>query len=261
MEKLTLKIEGKGGLIDASSFLTVLRHTLVALRELDRELSDGGESVDWVVGDLKRVNPSFTDFEGIGREGATNPSIVSAFISGVETISTGGVAPRHFTERCLANIRTVASTTCKKIDRIGIKNSSGSFFYIGPSLIEHIDLALGPEFVHERTELEGSLERINVHGSKSEFGIYTPVQKSRATVCYFDPDEAEELGSLIKSRIRVFGEAKYARNGTPVSMTVESWEPIPSDDQLPTLAEMQAMDFRIAGDVDPQELIRRLRGG
>ena len=105
------------------------------------------------------------------------------------------------------------------------------------------------------------LGKITVHKNKSEFCIYDPLTDDEI-VCYFDPSDAEKVGSLVTHRICVYGKGKYNRNEgrkhTIESIKVERWTGPSGEDAIP-IYQLHKAGIKLSSGATSEEIIRKLR--
>jgi hypothetical protein len=59
--------------------------------------------------------------------------------------------------------------------------------------------------------------------------------------CYVPEEKLPEAFAAFRKRVEVSGVIHYRRNGTPISVEVESIEPLPDDDELPSSAAVRGL--------------------
>ena len=107
--------------------------------------------------------------------------------------------------------------------------------------------------------IDGRLEAINVHDQANVFYIYPVIGPTRIK-CHFPSDLREIAVGSVDREIRVSGTLKYkARAPHPHEIEVENLEPLPQDDDLPTLASLRGISPNATNGVPSEIFVRQLR--
>jgi hypothetical protein len=109
--------------------------------------------------------------------------------------------------------------------------ADGKEFFVDEALRQQIDSTLGATRI-AYTSYVGTLERLNVHGSRWSFTIF-PIAGPTRILCYFDQDDLEVIKRLVKKTVTVRGRAVY-RGDIPWPLqirvdSIEAREPAPEN--------------------------------
>ncbi|HTN75101.1 MAG TPA: hypothetical protein VL096_07635, partial [Pirellulaceae bacterium] len=102
---LQLQLTGKASAISADAFVEVLQNILVALKDINREVSEfGSETVEWEIVSTSLNSPLQATIRGGGsrvdRRQDADKSI-AAYVSGMQHLERSNTPPQFFTERSL----------------------------------------------------------------------------------------------------------------------------------------------------------------
>jgi hypothetical protein len=59
--------------------------------------------------------------------------------------------------------------------------------------------------------------------------------------CYMNEDMLPEAFASFRKRVELSGTIHYRKNGTPISIAVQSIMPMPEDDELPSIDDVQGI--------------------
>lgn len=175
-----------------------------------------------------------------------NPTIesgecIDAVTRGVRSIRSGArIIPPGFTNREVRAARTLADLNDDThIQSIALQNGS-SPEPIPKTIVELADAILFREAYKDFGSLEGVIDSLSArHGSSCS--VYEPLLRREIT-CYFQRQEVfEEAISAFRKRVLVGGLVRYAKEGYPTSMVVETIRVFPAEEELPTLEEIRAL--------------------
>lgn len=87
--------------------------------------------------------------------------------------------------------------------------------------------------------VEGRLTAIQEHGTLQ---LLLKDEWLKQTVrCYVPEEKLPEVFAAFRKRVEISGVIHYRRNGTPISVEVESIELLPSDDELPSHEDVRGL--------------------
>lgn len=109
--------------------------------------------------------------------------------------------------------------------------------------------------------VDGRLEAINVHDGANVFYIYPVIGPTRVK-CLFPSEVRETAVAAVDREARVSGTLKYkAYAQHPYEIEVEELEPLPFEDELPTLASLRGISPDATGGLPSEKFVRQLRDG
>lgn len=257
---MTITIDAGESGLEASSLWHAVQATVDALERLDRAISQTRRANNkWIICEISMKSPLRLTLTGIKAfEDAKTVDPVKAFMSGYRQVEEGE-RPLYFDDAILGDITKIAGL---------INNGTRSISYAVPNEGEVLPT---PKIVNtiakirqntlkeyeSLTELEGKLETINVH-EKLEFFIYDRLTDN-AIRCFFRPDHVEEVGRLLRQRVRVKGYVKFTANHEPKSVHVQSFKALPNIEKIPGIRDIHETGLSITGGQDSVEYIRGMR--
>jgi hypothetical protein len=175
---------------------------------------------------------------------AQNPSDASekaldAVIRGMHSLRSGNpVIPPGFTKEEIRASKYLAEViNGTDIQSISIKNGAEPE-PLSPAIASVADAILSGEHHTAFGSLEGKLDSLSDrHGFSCS--IYEPLLR-REIVCYFQKDEIkEEAVKGFRKRVLAGGLIRYAKEGHPTSIVVDTIRIFPEESELPTVEEIQ----------------------
>ncbi len=253
-ELIHITLEGEEDKISVYAFLKTVRATMKVLTEVGIESGERGE---WFVGKTSHNSPMHFEIVGSGVEG-----IVKTFMEGMELLETAEgnnrVRPRHFNDNALVGAKSLVSVLNSGITRLDVYSDSDEHIRLTQRIAAASDYLKTPTSFETVTELEGRLERVDIHGH-AEFGLYDPLFSSPIE-CSFDAKDAEQIGSILSHRLRVTGNARFSsRTGRPIAISVEKWEKLPDDNELPQIEDLHKARLNLTGGHKSEDIIAELR--
>jgi len=192
-----------------------------------------GKEAEWVIKKITMQSPVTITLEPVAAAGRKAiPSVLQ--LEGLE--DEGGHLPRGFDRGALQEARKLAALSDNGAVQISYGARKVDFTKRIGKRLEAVSKLISPPF-REWTTLTGRLEEISVHGGKSIFRIFLPVQKDPVE-CRFADDQLERVKESLPSRVQVYGEASFNRDGRPVSIGVADFKRLRSREELPQLRAM-----------------------
>jgi hypothetical protein len=137
----------------------------------------------------------------------------------LEALSTGKKLPPYADAFFLSGLREFADDL-RRTRCIATVISDEESFQINEGLIRQIESRLGAERIAYST-ITGKMDVLNVHGSGWTFTIF-PVIGPKRVICRFDRQHLDQVKSLVKDTVEVFGPAVYTGvSPWPVKMRAE----------------------------------------
>lgn len=254
-DQIIIQISGRDGQhVPVDAFVSVMRNALSVLEEVDAEISEQRQgSVRWGIKAVSYNSPLTAAFIG---EPAAELDVVSevvkAFADGLKQLEEGPARiPEFFSVKALEVSKKMVGVLNDGVERLTIRVPDYKSVQPTQRVAASVDeLMLTHE---EMTTFEGPLEAVNIHG-KRIFYIWDAFDGRIS--CRFDEIDIGEVVEHFGRPVRVYGRARFARRGKPLSITVEEIEELP---------ERQPFDpgkyppVNITGGRDAVEYVREMR--
>ena len=240
-----------GNDVPLESFIGAAEKLAGLLSELELSLF-GARHLDWYVADLRMGSANLAMRpKSAGREGSDfGNAIISAALSGLETIEREALRPEHFTDDALRRAKALVGSVDHEASRLIIFGDGGSMptkqAPLTARLAVHVDQLIGPASVAVGS-IEGAMEALSIHKGE-EFAVYDTISDRRIR-CLCDREMLNQVMAYLGSRMSVSGEVRFNVQGEPVSVKVASFLPL-GREPLPRAEDLRGLfsDDRI--DVD-----------
>lgn len=220
--ELTLEIDGTT--VTTEKFQRGVTAFFGVLSDVSRSVCDGKNRLEWHVqvksgSNLVGVRPA----SGATPEAAL--AVIRTLADGIATIEQTATEPQGFNEQALKRLRDlgrIAGTSEHDDTRIRVWAERN------PIQVTHRSVVHVSEIVEGELEDHGSVEgKLQILSDRQQphFVIYERLW-DRAIRCYVPDDLLEIALGNFRKRVEVYGMVKYRRDGKPVSVTVESIDPI-----------------------------------
>jgi len=255
--KLTFTIEGSDddkGRVAIDDFARFCENIARCLRRIEGIVSDDGTGgIRYRVANLKCGSATVT-LEAV-RTRTRGPDkrreVVRLFRDTCTGIQDGNIDPR-VTMDDLQAFRELGEPLQRGAKTIRIAGR-----VLRPSYMTNIDNFLTQYFPSEGF-VSGILEKLNVH-NKFEFALYPPVS-GRQITCVFHRDQLDVVRSAIKRQVTVHGTLFFQPdNPFPDKVQVKEIQIHPSNDELPTLHDVQKLGKWGIGEQSAVEFVRAIR--
>lgn len=179
------------------------------------------------------------------RARVANPSAesgraVDAVCRGVRSLRSGNrTLPYGFTKREILACKSLAALNGDDVQSISIKNGSAPED-VPQTIVETTEAILSGEAYTAFGSIEGKIDSLS---DKQTFicSITDPIYHREIT-CYFQKSEvAEEAYRGFRKRVMAGGLIRYAKEGHPTSIVVDTIRIFPEESELPTIEEVQAL--------------------
>jgi hypothetical protein len=213
-----------------------------ALMQMLREVEHGvapGEGVQWIVNTLSKQSPLHLELRPVTSDPAATGvtrRLARTVNEGMRTIQERAHRPDHFTDRALEKAKELVQVAQSNKARLRI----GSSLALTGEFVAHVDELLGSTVTSIGT-VEGTLEALNVHGTRRVFVVYDALIGTRVLCNFGHRIDAAAIGAAAERRVAVHGEIKYREGGEIVNVTVQSFEVFPSDDELPSADDVRGI--------------------
>lgn len=231
--QIEIRIEGK---LTPEKFIEAVQSFFVLIEGVAKNVVNS--PVNWLVEVDKGSK--------IVRALVDNPSLesgkaVDAICRGVRSLRSGNrIIPYGFTKReVLASKNLAALNDGDCVQSIFIQNG-GEAEGVPLAIVETAEAILSGEAYTAFGSIEGKIDSLS---DKQGFicSITDPIYHREIT-CYFQKDEvAEEAYRGFRKRVLAGGMIRYAKEGHPTSIVVDTIRIFPEESELPTIEEVQAI--------------------
>jgi hypothetical protein len=171
----------------------------------------------------------------------TRTKVEREIITIISSITEKGERNKFLSDAALLKVERIAKMT-PRIGESSIYTSNGSGLNLSTTVtvktLDQLQDLTSPKSVSFGT-LTGSLDTISVHNGL-EFRVWDDETK-RPVRCFLDMRQRRKAMEMLGQRVVVDGMMKADRNGRPISMNVENFDPISEPSQLPTIKEMRGL--------------------
>jgi hypothetical protein len=157
-----------------------------------------------------------------------------------KALVSGDLSATHLEDATLEHARKLSELTVVKNATIPMR-----------VWVQRRPILFGPdvgEFIREETKpayldfgsIEGTLNAIQDGAGGLELRVRDPMWQ-RPVKCYLPEDMLAEAMVHFRKRVELFGEVHYRKDDTPDSIRVARLDPLPSDDDLPSIDEIRGL--------------------
>ena len=242
--------------VDLNEFMKVMGNFLGLLREVDSAVADRrGGHLRWNVTTLRKDPVPLVGVTPIMRRALNDTSdrVEREVIGNVVTLTKTGERNRFLSDDALMRVERIAVTAPKL---------GPSAIYIdpkGPVLLSAEVTTSTLNQVQELTSVKstslgaliGSLGSISVRRGR-DFRVWDD-ETGRPVTCRFKPSQEEQAKKLLGQRVMVVGMINADRQNRPVSMSVDTVDPLPEENNLPTIEEMVGLVPNFTGGLSLRE--------
>ena len=234
-QTLTLTLDGNE--ITAEKFVKSVSAFVSIIRDVTESLSGEKNSIKWIV----TVEKGSTKVHFTPRPIKPNPALVTSTVNAVKNgfleIEQHGGRPSYWSDTALKSAKEMASIYSPNenaLDTIRIASEDG-FATVTKNTSAHVDTLIGIERRAFGT-VEGRLRTVTESG-----GIHVVVQDALThnnVRCFIEEQDTERFIAAFRKRVSVFGEIRYGRDGTPLSIKASDLRVMRESGKLPTIEEM-----------------------
>lgn len=247
MSEVRLQIQGQRGAIAADTLISVLKHTLGVLQEVDRTSRGGeGRPGKWGVmnvwnGSIGIVLAPSADIPG---------EVPERLIAGLAVLEERPELPPWFSEPAIKSVQEMGKVLRRPgvsgIDLSAVAPGGEEYeAHLTPEIIEHAaeafqgtDEALG--------SVAGILDVINLRRQRV-VSLYDADER-HAVRCTFPEDLLEAVRQYLGSKVRATGTVARNRVGQIASVKVESLVLTEAEGRVPSVAELTGIAPWYTGD-------------
>jgi hypothetical protein len=233
---LTLTLDGNE--ITAEKFVKSVTAFVSIIREVTENLSGEKNSIKWIVTvEEGSAKVHFTPRAIKKVPQAVVSSTISAVKNGFMEIEKFGARPNHWSDVALKSAKDMASVYSVEnhaLDTIRVGSGDG-FALVTKSTVEHVDSLVGKER-HAFGTVEGRLRTVTESG-----GIHVVVQDaltSNNIRCFIEEQDTERFIAAFRKRVAVYGDIRYGRDGTPLSIKASDLRIMREEGKLPSIQDM-----------------------
>lgn len=158
----------------------------------------------------------------------------------------------------LKALREMATPVGKLVPRARLLLGEGREIALTRELCAH----LGRELASERKEpgeVDGRLERINLHDAARVFYVYPSVGPT-VVKCKFSDEMRSNVVDAVDKNVRVSGTLSYrAKEKFPTEMEVADLVPLPDDGELPSIMDVRGIIPGATGKLSSEAFVRQRR--
>lgn len=261
--------------VTLSAFLAQLEAVKAALKQTERLISGEDEpSVYYRIVDLRHSSPATIVLEAVSMMGRPQPpskskkraapradyshATVNQFFHSLKQIREKRQAPAKADLQALEAYRNLAAPLDKKVSGVKLIDNEESVD-IDRNFQAAIDEIIGPDELVEGS-ICGTLEKLNLHNT-TRFDIFPPIGPKQV-VCDFGPSLRTDVIKAVDQYVRVSGKLRYKRlENFPYAINVERIEPLPPDNELPTLFDIKGMAPDLTAGKGISEFLEEIRDG
>lgn len=231
--QIEIKIEGK---LTPKRFIEAVQSFFSLVEGVAKNVT--GSPVDWLV----EVEKGSTVVRAlVAKPSRESDKALEAVCRGVRSLRSGTrTLPFGFTKReVLASKNLAALVDGDDVHSISIKNGSAPED-MPQAIVDTADAILFGEAYTAFGSIEGKIDSLS--DKQTFICSITDTVYHREITCYFQKDEvAEEAYRGFRKRVLAGGLIRYAKEGHPTSIVVDTIRIFPEESELPTIEEVQAL--------------------
>ena len=233
--RLTITIDGP--YFPLEKFRRVLDNFLTVLSEIDKEISDTGETgVEWSISEVRQGSICLTAEANVisDKIELERPyEVIETFKAGLETVKESPKRPQNFTDRALKNIKNI-SNLINPNDFAEISFSDTQWkLYLTQNISVNID-EITQNFYKIYGSIEGKLISISV-AQRQNMGIRSSTEK-KVIRCFFPDELFDQARDALGKRVYVFGLIRQYLHGEKINIQVQELKVFP--EKTESLAEI-----------------------
>jgi len=256
---IILTLSERGSHVDVGSFATAARALRVILREVGSAVSGKpGGDMRWGVRALRSAGGTL-EAVAVAQDGAAEQAtqVVSACVDGLDQLERSARRPDFFTERALAEVRTLVRLLEADVGRITVSGAERRAV-ITRQLAAHLDEVLAPVY-SAPSSVEGWVETVSVE-APPVFGLRERLD-GHYVECHFPREMLEKVRQALGRRVLVVGNVSFGRRDRPQRVQVERIRVFPPEEELPPTEALRGLDPDFTGGKDSTEYVRGLYDG
>jgi len=226
-----------GSEIAAEKFVKSVSEFVAIIRDVTESLSGEKNSVKWIVSVEKgRTKVHFTP-----RLIKANPAVVKSTIDAVKNgffeIEQRGGRPSYWSDASLKSAKEIANVYSPNENALDVirVSSDGGYATMTKKTSTNVVSLVGNEKRAFGT-VEGRLRTVTESG-----GLHVVVQDALThnnIRCFIEDTDTDRFVAAFKKRVSVYGEIRYPREGTPLSIKASDIRVMRESTKLPSIDKM-----------------------
>ncbi len=263
MARVTVTIQGSpqdNGRVRLSEFIKQLEAVKSSLKQTERLITESDESkLYYQIVELTYASPAKVVIEPVSIAPQTiglGDKTVKQYATNLRQVARGR-RPAKADLAALQSYQNLTSMLRQHVGKVTIKDG-GKPIQIDSKFTNKIVKIIGPDELAEGS-VYGTLEWLNIHRNINRFHIYPTVGPDKLD-CYFESDIKPKVIAAIDKYVQVMGQLRYKHlEKFPYAMDVADIEPLPPENELPTLYDLRGIAPEATGDLSAADFIRKLR--
>ncbi|TRL37614.1 hypothetical protein [Rhizobium straminoryzae] len=227
-----------GANLDPKRFLDVARHFFAYVEDIAREAMVG-EKPQWEV--IARQGSTILAMQPAENVTTLNlPELYRRIDAASDFLIRGDVEGSNLSESALGHMQALADLRDRQGNKVPVRFwVRKSQTVISPDVGDYIRESRGREYF-DFGSLDGRLQTIQDAGGSLEFRIRDILYRNPIK-CIVSEKLLQSVMDNFRRRVEVFGEIRYSQRGVPLAINVQSLNPMPSDDDLPTAEDVRGI--------------------
>lgn len=235
---LTLKLDGQH--ITAERFLKAVSSFFALINDVSEAVTSERGAFRWVV--KVESGSAVVHFmpEPKRADAAYAPVSMRAINDGFAVLEARSERPRYWSDNALRKAKELAEVLDPEngaLDHVSVR-ADHKAQNVTAKLRAHVDALIGSDYRSLGT-IEGRLRALTEAGGV-HFVVQDPVTHNDIR-CYFEEADAEEYMRAWRKRVAVYGEIRYRKDGTPVSIAVQEFRVLREADELPKAKDVRGI--------------------
>ncbi len=235
---LSLRIEGQP--IAASHFCSGISSCLSLASAVSDSVAGRANSFSWYV-EVEDGN-RLVHYHPRAKSAPEShiPKALDAIVDGLRKIDSGCTQrPLHFSDRSLRMaMRLAALASRREVDSVEVLRP-GDGCRLGPQSLAPLRRMLGLQRQESGT-VEGRLQAISDRNGRLQFIVEDELTR-RSVACLIAEDKLFEAMTAFRQRVAVFGDTRYRKDGSLLSIEVQSLSRFPPADRLPGIEDVRGI--------------------
>lgn len=233
-KKLILRIAGSR--VTAHNFEEAVKSFFRIVSGVGEDVSGEAGAIEWIVSvregsSLIEATPEAS--EDLSRD--TVDETLWAVLDGLKNLESGAdERPDHFSDQALKASQSLAKVRGEGVEEVSL-SADGQDQPLSDRTVATVESLLQEKY-SAIGSIEGTLQSISLRGTRS-FNVYQPPSDHRVE-CTFTKDKLSEVRDALNSRVSIWGEISYRRDGTPVRMKMRELRVLQEGDDLPGIYDV-----------------------
>jgi hypothetical protein len=227
-----LSLDGPG--VTDDRFIRALSAFTAVLHDVAESVTGERRAFRWLV--TVREGSLLVDFTPeTGRNNAAlAANVIDAIDSGFEILGVRPERPAYWSDHALRKAKDLSETVdavSDGVDHVSVRARKKQPRRVTRRTAANIEALIGVDVTAHGT-IEGRLRTVTEGG-----GLHIVVQDAltlHSVRCYISEDQTEEILGAFRKRVVVYGEIRYRRDRTPVSIKVERFRILKDPAELPS---------------------------